>query len=160
MSVDKAKIRFKIGEMDVEYEGEQAFLEEGLVALVEKASKIYQENQPVKSAAGSAPAFNGQSGSLKLGMNSVAAKLGVKTGPDLTIAAAASLTLVKGQDKFSRKDLTNEMRAASSYFKENMVGNLTKILSGLVKDGRLNDVGSDSFALSAQEISSLEAKLA
>ena len=90
----------------------------------------------------------------------IAARLDVKSGSDLIIAAAAKLTFVDGQDKFSRKTLLESMQTASSYYKQSMSSNLTKFLNGLLKDNRLTEPSIGHFALTPSERTQLEGQLA
>jgi hypothetical protein len=96
---------------------------------------------------------------LDLSTDTIATVLGAKSGPDLIIAAAANLHFVQGKQKFSRQQLTVEMRTAPAHFKETFVNNLSKYLTGLTKSDRLRLVASDTYAISSKERQELEAKL-
>ena len=90
---------------------------------------------------------------------SIAAKLSVKSGPELILAAAARLTIVACTAKFSRQKLAEEMKTAAAYYKATYMGNLTASLNGLVKDGKLNEPSLGNYALSADTLKNLEQRI-
>jgi hypothetical protein len=92
-------------------------------------------------------------------ITSISAKLKVESGSDLLLAACVSLTR-SGRQSFSRKDLTQEMRQASGYFKESYVSNLTKSFQTLVGSGKLLEVSKEVYALSANALQEAEVRLA
>ena len=57
---------------------------------------------------------------LQMTTNTIAAKLDVKTGTDLALAACAHLALVKGADTFTRANILGEMKLASNYYKKRL----------------------------------------
>jgi hypothetical protein len=91
-------------------------------------------------------------------ITSISAKLKVESGSDLLLAACISLTR-SGRQSFSRRDLTQEMRQASGYFKETYISNLTKSFQSLVSSGKILEVSKDVFALSATALQDAEARL-
>jgi hypothetical protein len=94
-----------------------------------------------------------------LHVNSVAMRLGAKTGSDLAEAAAATLQICERKETFTRAELLDTMKKANNFYKESMAGNLSKILNVLVKH-RFNQVGNNRYSLSAETIKDLEAKIA
>lgn len=157
-----AKVRFKAGSIEVEYEGSASFLEGRLEAMVVAFMDIAKHaptlpGAPDKSSSGKAAgALNG----AELSTNTIASTLGCKTGSDLVIAAAAKLTLVDGKPKFTRKEITAEMKAATTFYKTTFLNNLSASLDTLVKDQRLHLQAANEYAVSATELKSLEAQLA
>jgi hypothetical protein len=83
--------------------------------------------------------------------DTIATVIGAKSGPDLIVAAAAHLHFAQGKQKFSRQELTTEMRSAPAHFKETFVNNLSSYLTGLTKADRLRLVGGHTYALSNKE---------
>ena len=83
-----------------------------------------------------------------------------KTGPELVICALARLQLQLGKSAPNRTEILAEMKSATSYFKENMTGNLSSSLSSLVKTKRINQIAKDTYALSASERKKVEATVA
>lgn len=163
----ESKIKIKMGPIEIEYEGSEAFLKEELPALLAAVSDLYKESgitDPVdageSTGAAPAPASAGSKGTVQSTTGSIAAQLGAKSGPDLIMAAAARLTLSLGLGSFGRSQITAEMKSASAYYKKTYVNNLSKYLNQLVKDGKLLETAKDIYALSASAKSSLEARIA
>ena len=161
MDGESAKIRIKIGVIEIEYEGKASFLQDELLSLVQNLVSFYAEHKAaIPLDAPSDGAKGGSSAPLDHSTNTIAGHLGASSGPDLAIAAAAHLTLVKKQDKFTRREIDTEMKSATTYYKQNMSSNLSAALTTLLKGKRLNQIQKDVYALSASEKSALEAKLA
>lgn len=95
-----------------------------------------------------------------LAPSTVAARLGVKSGRDVAIAATAHLQICLGTDTFTRAALLANMKAQTGYYKATMNNNLTDTIKGLVASNRLNSLANDQMSLSANELASLKAKLA
>lgn len=154
-----SRISVKLGDLEIEYEGEQKFIADGLL----KFAKDFITAVGGDSVDGSHPAkafkINRKS-ALTLSTSSIAQKLGAKTGPDLAVAAGAQLILVKKMDKFSHTELLAEMREAKTFYKKSFHSNLGNSLKTLVTAGRFNHLGGNDYSLSENEILDLEAKLA
>ncbi len=156
-----SKIRIKIGAIEVEYEGDHGYLVDDLPKLLAKIvelrdNSVLGDPTPGEDAPTNTTVKPPATGTVA----AIAAKLGVKSGSDLIIAAATKLTLVDGQDRFSRKSLLESMQTASSYYKQSMSSNLTKFLNGLLKDNRLTEPSSGYFALTPSARTQLEGQLA
>ncbi len=164
-----SKIKIKLGAIEVEYEGSETFLKEELPALLSAVSDLYQRSQADGVADGDltkAAQPNGLNGNgnskgeqLQGTLNTIAARLQVKKGPDLVLAAAARLGLVENLSRFSRQQLLDEMKSASQYYRSAHMNNLTRSLHSLVKDGKLNEPAKDNYALTASCKQELEARL-
>jgi hypothetical protein len=166
-----AKIRIKVGSMELDYEGDPSFLTVGigtlLVTMGDLAGRIKVDLPPSSSdkaqeqiAIGAAKGVTEAIGQLAISTNTVAARLEAKTGPELVICAMAQLELVQGKASYGRAAILAEMKSATTYFKEPMGGNLSASLSSLTKSKRINQIATDSYALSATEKKKVEAKLA
>lgn len=160
-----SKIRIKMGEVEVEYEGSQEFLKAELPALLDVVSKLYgTRRSPVDGAdAVSHGARNGvqarDAGARSPGTTAAfAAKLAVKSGPDLMLAAAGKMAFADGLDVFSREQLLSEMKSATTFYRESFRKNLTQNLATLLKK-EFNEVSSGKYALAQSAKASLEAKL-
>lgn len=162
-----AKIRIKVGSMELEYEGDPAFLTGGIEALLttmgDLAGRVPEETSAVDdsnlSAGGStSPQF--KNGAFSFSTNTIAAHMDAKSGPELIICAMAQIELVQGKSQSNRSDILVEMKNAPTYFKETMRSNLSASLNNLVKAKRINQVGRDTYALSAAERKQVEAKVA
>lgn len=160
-NVNGASIRISTGSITVEYTGEQSFIEGGgLLELIKGLTKVEFPSPPLLPAPSFLPSDASSAQINHLSTNTIASLMGVQSGPDLIIAALAHLQLVKGKDKASRTDISNEMKSATTYFKSTFTGNLTSYFNSLVKAKRLNQVAENMYALSANERQNLEVILA
>jgi hypothetical protein len=165
MSTQTAKVCLKLGHLEVEYEGESSFLEEGIFNLLNRVADFYKENGkaiPTNNSGlyESKSVSTSAKSDIDFSTTTIAAHLKAETGTELAIAAAAHLTFVKSKDKFTRKELLDEMQEAPTYYKTSYSSNLTKTLESLIKSKRFHQNGKDMYALAPQERQSLEAKLA
>ncbi|MEM5492779.1 hypothetical protein [Hoeflea sp. AS16] len=161
-----AKIRLKVGSMELEYEGDPSFLTGGIETLLTTMGEL-STRVPAEptSAPTSAPVnVNAEpqiaSGAANFSTNTIAAHLEAKTGPELIICAMANIELVQKKPSSTRAEILAEMKNATTYFNGNMVGNMGKNLSNLTKSKRINQVAKDTYALSATERKQVEAKVA
>lgn len=165
-----AKVRIRAGAVEFEYEGETEFAVSDIKELFSYFETLFKV--PSITAAGSeveqdvsqadvdvSARTRGHRSNSKLHVNSVASALDAKTGPDVAIAAAATLQILEGKEIFSRNDLIESMKKATKYYNKNMLSNLTKIISGLVGE-EFNQISEGSYSLSASALRALEAKLA
>lgn len=158
-----SKLRIRIGEVEVEYEGSEEFLKQDLPELLRTAIELQGANgghdnvpKPKKKATQSH-----ETSVPALTTGSIAAKLEAESGSDLLMAAAAHLAFVSKKESFSRQELLTEMQKAKSYYKTSYSANLSKYFkTALAKGGFLSETSSNSFALKAAARSDLEKKLA
>ena len=153
--------------MELEYEGDPAFLTGGIEALLvtmgSLAGSIPTEmplTSPTTNANGAAQAAQGHSGTPTFTTATLAAHRGAKTGPELLICALARLEFVQGKSSSSRAEILTEMKSATAYYNKNMAGNLTSIFTSLTSTRRIREIVTDSYALSATERKQVEAKVA
>ncbi len=159
------KIRLKIGEVEIEYEGNKTYLEQELVQLMEKVASC--SNKLVNGILADQPKFatkgdDTPSGKpvVQMTVDTIAARLDAKTAADVTMAAIAYLALVEGRAQFSRSELLSCMKTAKNYYKLSMSKNLSGTISRLLKAKRINEITNGSYALPAAEKKVLEKKLA
>jgi len=161
-----SKLRIRIGEVEIDYEGPEEFLKEDLPQLLKTAMELHEasgspvsRNDDKKGGATGAGATGG--GTLSLTTSSIAAKLGSKSGAELLTAAAAHLALVKRTEPFTRQQLLKEMKSATSYYSKNYSANLSGyIKTALQRGGPLSETTKNSYALTAGARADLEKKLA
>jgi hypothetical protein len=157
-----SKIKIKLGPIEVEYEGSETFLKEELPQLLTAVSDLYAKSHSSFSANTSSVSQENKTGTknkFQATTGSIAAKLGVKSGPELVMAAAARITLVEEESIFPRQKIIDEMKTASAYFRSTYVGNLTATINGLVKDGKLNEPSQGKYALTASSLKDMEQRL-
>ncbi len=164
----ESKIRIKMGQIEIDFEGSESFLKENLMEFVKATSEIANSSPLVGSFSLAGMPSNhfeqDNPGKLVSKMSgttkALADKLSVKDGPGLIMVAAAHLFFVKGQEKFNRSDLLREMKSASGYYKPTYNANLSKYLNTLGKKNQLIEQSKDTYTLNADAIKDLEAKLA
>lgn len=166
MTGSEAKIRIKVGSIEIDYEGDPSFLKDGLNDLIQSVSDIhstlpkssvppeqaFEPVEPVKSAT-TTPV-------LGLSTKSIAGRMAAQSGPELAICAMAHLELVKGLDSYNRRSILDEMKTATGYYKNSMGGNNAQNISSLVKNKRVTEVGKDKFCLGVTERKKVEAAIA
>jgi len=162
-SSDKSKIRIKLGKLEIKFEGSESFLEnhiQNLVELlasvtpIESESEIEEEESELLEEKESS-----KTKKIDMSTSTIANKLGAASGRDLVLAACAHLHLVKGHEKYERKNILAEMKTATSYYKKTYTNNLTAMLQRLVKSGELNEIGENVYALEAKKAKGLESSL-
>lgn len=160
-----SKVTIKAGQVEFSYEGENDLsvkdIEElfsHIEGLCTKVAKdvIATPTPPPAAAAGEGVGASGEK--INLHMNSIAEKLGTKSGTDLAVAAAASLQLVKDHETFSRADLLSEMKLATKYYKQSMNSNLTKSINTLLSN-KMNQNSNDKYSLKADVLLNLRKQL-
>jgi hypothetical protein len=142
-------IKITAGAVSIEYDGEQDFIEDGLLELLDNVIEK-SVSLPPSASSGPSPAKQA-TGGPELSTNTIAQLLNVRTGSDLALAAISRLQIVKGQPSAGRQEILDEMREAPSYFKDTYVSNLTAYFETLIKSRRVNLVARATYALAAQE---------
>jgi len=158
-----AKIRIKLGAMEVEYEGDPSFLNEGLESLLAKMAELLTQLPPEPDTAGdvsNGPTPSTPSNGFDFSTSTIAAHLDAHTATELAVCALAKLELVDEKSEVKRADILDEMKSAKSYYKKNMGSNLTSSLKTLIVKKRINHGAADTYSLSATEKTSLESKIA
>ena len=156
----ESKIKIKLGPVEVEYEGSEAFLKKELPELIKTIITLSKSSDiNIDDTGEEIEVKKGHGKQVQLSTASIAAKLSAKSGPDLILAAAAHLTLSKQTEVFTRKQLLTEMKSAVGYFKTTHRNNLSKYIKSLLKD-KLNEPSSGHFSLTAKARKELEARLA
>lgn len=155
----ESKIRIKVGQLEVEFEGSEAFLKEELLDIVTKLSEIHGTNGNSNDTT-ITKEDRRRSGAVNLSTASIAAKSGCSGGQDLVLAAAAQLAFSQDADTFTRQQLLGQMKSARAYYKKSYSNNLTKYLDSLVKSGKFNEPSTGTYSLSADARKDLEPRLA
>lgn len=153
------QIKITVGAVSIEYDGDQSYIENGLAEfldhVIQKSSSV-----PQLEANSTTQTTAPVNSSLALSTNTIAQNIGVKTGSELALAAIAKINLIKGQPAAARQEILDEMREATTYFKDSYVSNLSAYLDTLVKNRRVNLVAKATYALAAAERNRLEGLLA
>ena len=162
-----SRIRIKIGALEVEYEGEEDYLKDGLLDFLKSVVDLAEVSEFTDfSGEGqgeegdSQPPIPQPKGISHLAPETIAAKLNTKTGSDLVLAAAAYLKFTQGLGNFTRQQILEAMKEATGYYKGSMSNNLTRYLGSLVKRGRLNALANGKYSISAPTEKELRANIA
>lgn len=152
---DVSRIKIRYGAIEIEYEGKESFLREELPGFIEAISKLAHPPAPLPPSDGAiqndTPKLPPKSDQSKLGVNSIAARLDIKTGPDLLLAAAAYLTFSVGKEVFSNQELHDAAKQATAHYNGGTRSNFASYVKSLVKNKKLNDLGTQKYSLSATQ---------
>lgn len=160
-----SKLKIKMGHIEFEYEGDAQFDKDAIKDLFTHLESLVGVTpaaafeSPTPSGSGTEMTQQALNGLSNLHINSVAAKLGVSTGGELAVAAAAHIQIANSKPSFTRKELLDTMKAATQHYNANMSSNLSKMLTSLVTSKRANQLNQNDYSLSASELQSLKAKL-
>jgi len=156
-----SKVKIKAGSIEIEFEGSEEYMKDELPALVELLYSL----PPVSPSTDEEEAVELQASTdtskqkLQMTTNTIAAKLNVKKDSDLLLAACAHLALVKGADTYTRSNILAEMKLATNYYKSTMTKNLSATFKGLVKQGKILETATDTYALHATTKTTIETTL-
>lgn len=154
------KFQMKIGTSEISYEGPPEYLEESLEKVVSGLSDVLGPNSKAMLDSGDTSISERMLGPknqlMMISSMTCAQRLAVNSGRDLILAGGAKLMLVDQKDSFDRKDLLREMKSASIYYKQSYGTNLSRYLKRLIKDGEINSLSNDKFALSAGKLEELQ----
>jgi hypothetical protein len=157
------RLRIKIGNAEIEYEGTQKIETVDLVGILKSALEVTAGSPLLASPTPEVPQDRRDSGGTKSkrewSVTTVAQAIGIDSGSDLVVAACAKLQLVDGTDTPARLKILDTMREATTYFKKSYGSNLSSYISTLVRSGRLHHLEGDCYSLSQSELDEVEGKL-
>jgi hypothetical protein len=162
--METAKVRVKFGNLEVDYEGDQAFVHDGLFGLI--ADVVALSKQLPKASGRDIPpeapgsADNGGFGSGSLTMSTIAAHLQPDGQQELIMCALAKLQIIDGKMKAEKPEILAEMKHATGYFKAAMTRNFARDLKRMIKGKKINEVSSEVYSLTASSRQELESKIA
>jgi len=159
----ECKIRVRVRDIEIEYEGTEAYLKENLPALIEYLAALPAGDEldtDHEEAEILPDATDPSKRKFELTTNSIAGMLNAKSGPDLVLAACAHLHFVKAAQTFHRKNILGEMKTANNYYKGSFGSNLSSSLKSLCKEKKLVERTEDIYALEAKTVSQLDKILA
>lgn len=158
------KIKIKIGSLEIEYEGSENYLKNDLPNLIEKLLELNIPNSTIGiDNLASVNDFHEEvinKGAEKninqMSANSIAAKMGGKTGTDVAIIGCAHLALMQDLESFTRIQILTEMKKATNYYKSSYSKNFSNILKTLVSSHKLIERSNGIFALHATELNRIK----
>jgi hypothetical protein len=163
MAGTDASIHIKLGQIEIEYEGDASFLKKDLIETIKQLLELQEHHPVVLAKGGDADGGDaGGGGKFEHSTDTIANILEAKSGADLALAACAHLHFVKNKHKFTRHEIIAEMKTAPGHFKDTYPGNMSTYLNSLKgkKQDSLRLVGDHTYALSNKAKQVLEAKLA
>lgn len=154
--MNEATIEIQLGQLSVKYSGSQEFVESGLLSVVKDLLDVGQAVPMLTIEESNENSQSKTKATVEhMSTNTIAGEMGVKTGPDLIMAAIAHIQLVQGQDKALRGEISQQMKSATTYFKQTYQSNLSAYLDNLVRQRRINLISKDTYALTAGEKTAL-----
>lgn len=158
----EAKLKLEMQGIRISYDGPADFLGGSLVEVCKElleleASEIQRTHVEIVEPT-AAPQADAKKNS-RMSTTDISVKLGVKSGSELVMAAAAQLRLTQGKEEFTRSELLKEMKSAKSFYKQTHSNNLSKSLEVLVKGSRLSSPGAEKYALPHNEETALRSTL-
>ena len=158
-----SRVRIKAGPVEFDYEAETELSVTDIKDLFSHIETLFKV--PVLAEGGQVHASPEQSktnvnGSIqKLHINSIATKLGAKTGADVALAAAAALQIFDQKDTFTRAELLDMMKKGTLHYKDNMSSNLSAIIKSMLGP-KLNQISDGVYSLTNDSYQELVGKLA
>ena len=152
------KLRLKFGPGEVEYEGSEGFLKDHVIGIFERTLSYSPTLETIEPDVLEDDIVE-DTHTMHLTTTSIASILNVNSQPELTIAAAARLGIVLGKENYTRRDLLDEMKQASGFYKNSFSRNLTPTISRLLKNEELLEVDTETYALPAARLKELKATL-
>ena len=156
------KVHIKLGDMEVNYEGDAEFVKSGLLDLITSVHQVHAKNSPIGSGNEDKKVSDKKDSAgrpLQMTTNSIAMKLTAKSGSEVATAAIAYLSLVKGQDSFKRDEILDEMKKAVGIYKPSMSGNLSSALTVLMKGDVVVESAANTYSLTPAAKAKLEQQI-
>ena len=138
-----SKMRIRVGEIEVEYEGSEEFIKAELPALMEHVAKLQRSLPTLKAGGGTAD--ESEAGSMSC--TTIAQKLNAKKSPLLMMAAALKLTLANSGKEFTKSELREMMKSAIGFYKSSFANNFDATLQRAVTKGEINHSGGENYSL-------------
>ena len=161
--MEGTRLRIKVGDCEIELEGDPSFTGENAISLlseaVEKISE-FRRSGPRGFDSRDQESKIPTSHPSSLSISTIAAHLKPDGTQDLAMCAFAKVQIIDGEARASKDQIWSEMTSASGYFKSSMSKNFARDLSRMVRNKKINEVGSHVYALTASSRAELEDKLA
>ena len=148
-----------MGSIEFDYEGNSEFTENSIKNLFTHMESL----SLAKGAVVGQPQATPHDDAIRLNKvhtATIAARMDAKNATDLAVAAAAHLQIIESKQVFTRQELLDDMKSASTYFKSTMVNNLTSTMKRLTTNGFFNQVTNTTYSLSEAKRSEMEILIA
>ena len=166
---EQVKVSWKLGGVEMQYEGNEEFLKTELPKLFQQLLEIYKsgpkngELEPLELPRVKENSIieNPNGGKSELSVNDIATQLGVKKGgQDFALAACGYLTLVEQKQTFSYEEIRIAMQSAHLFYDENQRKNLPKYIASLMKKRSLLERAPHVYAIEGAKLKELQKLLA
>jgi hypothetical protein len=165
---EQVKVSWKLGNLEMQYEGNEEFLKSGFPQLFRELLEIYGAGskngglqQPEIPPITDKPIIETPSNNNQvLDVNTIAKKLQLEGRKNLVMAACLYLVLVEGKEVFSRDEIIVAMKAATQFYSENSLKSLSQYITSLTTQGYLLERAQDVYAIDGGKLKELQAMLA
>lgn len=161
--METAKIRVKFGTLEIEYEGDRAFLNDGLLDFLTDLIGRAKEISVPRGMFGDGERVNAgveeQGTASDLTISTIAAHFQPNGPQELILCAFAKLQIIGSMEKVERSEIGREMKLATSYYRSSMATNNPRDLGRMVKAKKINELSSGVYSLTAATRKELESKL-
>jgi hypothetical protein len=155
-------LSFKIGGFEVSCTASEDFIKDELLGVIKAAAEVYATTNHLpdfedakKALASETTAKTHKNALNPITITTISSKLKVNSGSTLVLAACLSLHR-SGKQNYSRKEITAEMKRASTYFKKTYLNNLSVSLKSLIDSGKLLEQTTNVYAIEAATLQGLE----
>jgi hypothetical protein len=144
--------------LKVKYVGSEGFLREGFIEMCQKLASldVAEEPQAIMFEQEEAKHIPNVASRSKKSTTDFAVAMDAGSGPDLAMAACANLCFTGGKEEMKRSEILDAMKSAKGFYKTTYSGNLSSILNGLVKKGKLTNPGNEVYAISHSEMEAMK----
>ena len=165
---EQVKVSWKLGNVELQYEGNEGFLKTELPKLFQELLEIYKsgskngelESQKLSTVTKQPITEIPNNGKLELSVNTIATKLDAKQGQDFALAACAYLSLVEQKTTFSYNEIREAMKTAHQFYDENQRKNLPKYIASLMRKRFLLERSPHIYAIEGTKLKELQTALA
>ncbi len=158
------KVSWKLGNIELQYEGNESFLKTELPKLFHELLEIYKSGSKdgeLEPPVMEKPITETPSGKkLELSVNTIATKLKMKGRKNLVMAACLYLALVEEKAVFSRNEILEAMKTATHFYTENSKKSLSQYIISLIDQGYLLERSQGVFAIEGGTLRDLQNVLA
>jgi len=164
----QVKVSWKLGNIELQYEGNESFLKTELPKLFQELLEIYKSSlpngelkQPELPPVTEKPITETPSSEkLELSVNSIATKLQMQGRKNLVMAACLHLALVEEKTVFSRNDILEAMKTATHFYNANSKKSLSQYIISLTNQGYLLERSQGVYAIHGGKLKELRTTLA
>ena len=157
-----SKFRIKTMSFELEFEGSEAFLQNQVLKLTKSFQDVSFNGAIINYSQPSITKVSEEASltvDFTLSTADIAAKIKVKSGRDLVIAAMAKLHFTDKKQTFLRKEILDEMKSASNHYNRNYSASLSASLDRLQKAQTIHTPSKGSYSLAQKEVERLKEEL-